>query len=370
MFFFKIRHSKDYNSKFYIIMDLTTERTRGLIHALQMDKDNTKILAMLALGGGSLIFGLLPAFFTRTNRRRQPLIISNLLCFGAGVLLATSLIHMLPEVREKLPNYPELIFCGGFFMVYVADELLHLICGEAIRHTHTDISAPPRRHSNTHQHDGARPCGGHNYGAMSETQSLLDDSSEHYVRQEETIRQIEERADAEANSRICHTNHREPCEQSLAGHAGLLFALSLHSILEGIAVGVQDTSAKVLLLLGAVACHKFVVGFCLGVELSSTPGARFRNQLLAILIFSFGSILGIGIGMAIVDLKTVYDTPALQVLQALAGGTLLYVTVCEVLPREKARWHLSDRKYAGITQCLSVLIGFGTMTMLSIFMSK
>lgn len=74
--------------------------------------------------------------------------------------------------------------------------------------------------------------------------------------------------------------------------------------------------------------------------------------------------------MAIVDLKTVYDTSTLQVLQALAGGTLLYVTVCEVLPREKSRWHLSGRKYAGIGQCLSVIVGFTTMTLLSIFMSE
>lgn len=151
-------------------MELTTESNKGLIHALQMDKDNTKILAMLALGGGSLIFGLLPAFFTRTNRRRQPLMISNLLCFGAGVLLSTSLIHMLPEVREKLPNYPELIFCGGFFIVYVADELLHCICGEAIRHIHNDFA--PRQNSNPHSHShGTRPC---TYGTMSETQSLLE----------------------------------------------------------------------------------------------------------------------------------------------------------------------------------------------------
>lgn len=155
-------------------MEITTESNRGFIHALQMDKDNTKILTMLALGGGSLIFGLLPAFFTRTNRRRQPLLISNLLCFGAGVLLSTSLIHMLPEVREKLPNYPELIFCAGFFMVYVADEFLHCICGEAIRHIHNDFSPRPMNaHSHRHSH-GARTCPTHTYGTMSETQSLLE----------------------------------------------------------------------------------------------------------------------------------------------------------------------------------------------------
>lgn len=71
------------------------------------------------------------------------------------------------------------------------------------------------------------------------------ESTDNSGRQAESIRQIEDRADAEANARICHTNHSEPCEQSLAGHAGLLLALSLHSVLEGIAVGVQDTSAKV-----------------------------------------------------------------------------------------------------------------------------
>lgn len=74
---------------------------------------------------------------------------------------------------------------------------------------------------------------------------LFSDSTEQQARQAQSIRQIEDRADEEANARICHTNHSEPCEQSLAGHAGLLFALSLHAILEGIAVGVQDTSGKV-----------------------------------------------------------------------------------------------------------------------------
>lgn len=70
----------------------------------------------------------------------------------------------------------------------------------------------------------------------SATQRLTYSS---YIRQEEDV------ADAEANARICHTTHREPCEQSLAGHAGLLCALTLHSLLEGLAIGVQDTAGKV-----------------------------------------------------------------------------------------------------------------------------
>lgn len=184
------------------------------------------------------------------------------------------------------------------------------------------------------------------------------------------IRQVEDAEDEEANARICHTTHTEPCEQSSAGHAGLLLALSMHALFEGLAIGVQDSASKVLVLLGAVCCHKFVVGFCLGVELSSSPGSRLRNLLIAIFVFASGSVVGIGVGMGLTDFKDIYDGPALQVLQAIAAGTLLYVTVCEVLPREKAKWHMSRRRFAGVFQCISVLIGFGAMSLLTIYYGK
>jgi len=327
--------------------------------------DHAKVIAMIVLGAGSIFFGMLPICFRLSERRRQPLLISNLLCFGAGVLLATSLVHMLPEVREKLPDHAELLLCCGFFLVYVMDELVHACCGEAIRHTH-------RNHIPTRQPASQRPdCHSRpNYGATEETQSLLQnsrDDSHASLSQSNQIRNIEETEDEEANARICHTTHTEPCEQSATGHTGLLLALSVHAILEGLAIGVQDSASKVLVLLGAVCCHKFVVGFCLGVELSSTPGSQFRNHAFAIFTFALGSVLGIGLGMGLTDVKDIYEGPALQILQSIAAGTLLYVTVCEVLPREKARWHMSSKKYAGLGQCISVLVGFSVMAVLTMY---
>ena len=71
-----------------------------------------KVVALSLLGGISLILGFLPLklgsymdlstpdpggernFWKRT-------ITSVLLCFGGGVLLATSFVHMLPEVTNK-----------------------------------------------------------------------------------------------------------------------------------------------------------------------------------------------------------------------------------------------------------------------------
>jgi solute carrier family 39 (zinc transporter), member 1/2/3 len=63
-----------------------------------MNIDLAKTIVMLALGFGSLFMGLLPAVLSRYNLRRNQLLQTILLCFGAGILLATALVHMLPEV--------------------------------------------------------------------------------------------------------------------------------------------------------------------------------------------------------------------------------------------------------------------------------
>ena len=64
----------------------------------------SKILAMTLLGSVSILLGFVPlklgnVFKDRNGKRKHDAILSSLLCFGGGVLLATSLLHMLPEVR-------------------------------------------------------------------------------------------------------------------------------------------------------------------------------------------------------------------------------------------------------------------------------
>lgn len=242
-------------------------------------------------------------------------------------------------------------------LVYFADELLHFCCGEAIQHSHglsdeeRQLIVPESHHHQSHGH--------RSYGATEEPKSR--ESCEEHQHQHD----IE---DERINERICHTNHTEPCAQTLAGILGLLTALSVHSLIEGLAIGIQDSTVAVMILFTAVISHKFVVGFCLGVELSVSPGAKFKHHFAAIFVFSAGSVLGIGIGMGLVDLSAVVDSNALPILQGIAGGTLLYVTTCEVLPREKARWHQSQvNRAAGLVQLLAFIIGFTVMTILSIY---
>ena len=58
-----------------------------------------------------------------------------MLCFGAGVLLATAMLHILPEIREGMEEtqeslgiswLAEVVFCAGFLLVYLVEEIVHL----------------------------------------------------------------------------------------------------------------------------------------------------------------------------------------------------------------------------------------------------
>ena len=68
-------------------------------------------------------------------KRSQTFITSILLCFGAGVLLATSMLHILPEIRHGMEEaqesmgiscLAELVVCAGFFLIYLVEEMVHL----------------------------------------------------------------------------------------------------------------------------------------------------------------------------------------------------------------------------------------------------
>lgn len=51
-----------------------------------------------------------------------------------------------------------------------------------------------------------------------------------------------------------------------------------------------------MLFLVAVASHKFIVGFCMGLELVST-GSSTCKLAVASFVFAISSVIGIGIGM-------------------------------------------------------------------------
>ena len=113
----------------------------------------------------------------------------------------------------------------------------------------------------------------------------------------------------------------------------------------------------------AIATHKYVIAFCVGLELF-VANTRKSLFVIYILAFSLMSPIGIGIGMAIIH--SLADDPqvyyiSVGVLQALSAGTILYVVVFQVLQRERSK------NVSGNMQLFCFILGFCAMMLVEIF---
>lgn len=97
---------------------------------------------------------------------------------------------------------------------------------------------------------------------------------------------------------LCHLEVQKPCAQRKSSLLGLLGALFVHALLEGCSIGVQNKSTEVLLVMAAVASHKLVLAFCLGMELVTAGFDGFRF-IICLTMFSVGCPIGIGIGASL-----------------------------------------------------------------------
>ena len=124
-------------------------------------------------------------------------------------------------------------------------------------------------------------------------------------------------------------------EDSAFGSLVLLAALSLHSLFEGLALGLQKTSNSTLQVFVAVLFHKCVLAFAMGIRMvkANSPTKRI---VLAAIIFAVMSPLGALLGIA-VDKTASSDVDrelATACLQGIATGTFLFVTFLEVISHE------------------------------------
>ena len=76
------------------------------------DVQKAKVWTMVLLGLISMFLGVLPlrlgAYFIKGDRGWKNVVTSILLCFGGGVLFATAMIHMLPEVcKVNWKDFPQ-----------------------------------------------------------------------------------------------------------------------------------------------------------------------------------------------------------------------------------------------------------------------
>lgn len=139
----------------------------------------------------------------------------------------------------------------------------------------------------------------------------------------------------------------------------LFLVLSVHSVIEGMALGVQWSIAGTIDIAVAITAHKWVESFALGVSMVREEMPLRRMLVLALsyaLMTPLGGVLGMLLLSSLTDGAGGVFT---AIVTAIAGGTFMYVAVIDILLSEFACSIVSGPIKAAATS-----FGFGMMVLM------
>ncbi|XP_039103900.1 zinc transporter ZIP3 [Hyaena hyaena] len=299
-----------------------------------------KILCMVGVFFFMLLGSLLPVKIIETDfekAHRSKKILSLCNTFGGGVFLATCFNALLPAVREKLQkvlslghistDYPlaETIVMLGFFLTVFLEQLVLAFRKE--KPSFIDLETFNA---------------GSDAGSDSEYESPFVGGTRGHTLY------------AEPPPHAHGLRVQELSRSSPLRLLSLVFALSAHSIFEGLALGLQDDGEKVVSLFVGVAVHETLVAVALGISMARCSMALRDAAKLAVTVSAMIP-LGIGVGLGIESTQGVPSSVASVLLQGLAGGTFLFVTFFEILAKELEE--KSDR----LLKVLFLVLGYAVL---------
>ena len=112
----------------------------------------------------------------------------------------------------------------------------------------------------------------------------------------------------------------------------LLIALTMHSIFEGIALGLTKEFSATINIMLALILHKPAAAMSLGVSLTKNfvEKDEMRKGVMLLTIFAVATPIGIMLGMALQHSSDIVEV----IFNSFAGGTFLYIAASEVIVEE------------------------------------
>ena len=251
----------------------------------------------------------------KEKKKLKNVVLSFLLNLGAGVLIANCFCHWLPEVREGLEGknidtflpLAEVIMCAGFFFISALEEVLH------------HFLHPHQRQDTVKLQVNVRP----------ETKQTEFNSGDSYRVRDPDYHDNHDYHDAEGEKEEREEERTAAQIKAAIRTVFVVFALSFHSVVEGLALSLEDDIPGIWLNTGATALHKFVISFSVGVELISNK-LTLCTYSISIIVFSLAPALGALIGILLTELS--FDSHFQQridlPLQILQGYIVVYHLHC------------------------------------------
>ncbi|XP_063435824.1 zinc transporter ZIP1-like [Mytilus trossulus] len=303
-----------------------------------MDVVQVKIFILFGLFAATFLFGFIPVkciYHYRKNLETSRVyrrILSTLSCFAAGVFMATCLLDLLPETIEalephikestKFEHYPvaQFIMIMGLMLMLTVEQCVMTNQEKRERISHDSNDTMRMKAVKTERTVlSSKDDSGISY--ISSSGSEIDDPAG-------------EKISKDFESCVTLSVKNSETTSSTLRSILLLVALSLHSIFEGIAGGLQKQTTDVVEIFIGISIHKVIVAFSLGMTLSQSE-LTFWAQIRYIVTFALATPIGMVIGLLIVEFgQGTTSSLAVGILQGIACGTFLYVTFFEILQHE------------------------------------
>ncbi|CAI5438818.1 unnamed protein product [Caenorhabditis angaria] len=142
-----------------------------------------------------------------------------------------------------------------------------------------------------------------------------------------------------------------------------VLALGIHSIIEGLAFGVQSDASQTSALFISLMVHKVIVAFSVGLQLFRTHAHQLKWVVGSIFLLACMTPLGALVGLIVSSAgeDAAWKDITITILQGLAVGTFIYVTFFEVLLHER------DNEHPNLLKLLVMIIGFMLIGALRLF---
>jgi zinc transporter 1/2/3 len=244
-----------------------------------------KVAAIFVIFAIAVAGGLLPRRVGKLENADIWFSLSN--AFAGGLFLAVGLIHMVGDSGEHFAEagvdfnpHPELLLATGGFLLVLA---LEMVAGGRLRANLAESLGP---------------------GEVDED----DDDHDHGP--------IEALPEPAFRARV------------------LILLLSVHSLVEGMAVGLEAEIAALVAILIAILAHKGPEAYALGTSLYEAGRDRtamLRQSLLYAAMTPFGIVIGIVVSTS---LSGDGESMAEAIFDGLAAGSFIYIATFGILKRE------------------------------------
>ena len=275
--------------------------------------------------------------------------------YSGGIFLSIALMHLLPEATERIQDsvsghipLSQLLTICGYLVVLIVDKVLvdsHQLLSHGKKHV--DLGAHDSDHHNGDDEEtrfkhvistlSRMVC--HSYAGSGEM-------CENVCQKETPSQRMKEP--------LLREPHKKDDFRLKLNSIILAVALSIHSVFEGIAIGLQDEFPHLVKLAVAVCIHKFPAALALAFNFIKHKS--FSWGIMGIFIMS--SPVGILVG----TLLTIYVNQIVEgVFLALSTGTFFYIAASEIVVEE---FSVSRNKLA---KCLALMLGVATTTALCFY---